>query len=378
MRPASLPHERSATLRARTEAGASRDSLMQASLSFAEADRNVQNSANLTPTEAVEQYLQSRYDATASTVQNHRYRLNYFVQWFDEESGLDELSDLTGMHCEQFKNWRMENFDLNIVTLQYHIQTLRVFIRWCENVGAVDDGVSEKIIVPQVSDSEKARDVHISHERAMQIIDYLCRYEWASTAHIVFHTLYHTGMRRSSLYALDVSDCHANEQYLAVRHRPEQGTALKLKSEGERNITLTDSRLIEALNDWVNCQCPDVTDDNGREPLLASKQGRLHYKTISKICYKVTRTCYFAGSCPHDRDIDECEATTYRGYSTCPDSVSSHPIRRSAITRHLDSEVPKAIVSERMNVSEKVLDQHYDARDKEQKRQNRQKYLESL
>ncbi|KZN23689.1 hypothetical protein A4G99_12500 [Haladaptatus sp. R4] len=332
----------------------------------------------LTPESALEQYLQSRHDATTSTVENHRYRLNYFVQWFDEESDLDKLSSLNGMHCEQFKNWRMENFDLNIVTLQYHIQTLRVFIRWCESVGAVQEGIPERIIVPTVSDSEKARDVHISHERAMQIIDYLCRYEWASTAHIVFHVLYHTGMRRSSLHSLDVEDWHPDEQYLAVRHRPTQGTALKLKGEGERNVSVTDSRLVQALDDWFDTQRPDVKDEHGRDPLLASKHGRLHYKTISKISYKVTRPCYFAGSCPHNRDMDECEGTSYKGYSKCPDSVSSHPLRRSAITHHLDSDVPKAIVSERMNVSEKVLDQHYDARDKEQKRQNRSKYLDGI
>lgn len=333
---------------------------------------------NLTPEDALEQYLQSRHDATVSTVENHRYRLNYFVQWYNEEADLDDLSDLDGMDCERFKNWRMENFDLNIVTLQFHIQTLRVFIRWCESVGAVEEGVAEKIIVPTVSDSEKARDVHISHERAMQIIDYLCRYEWASTAHIIFHTLYHTGIRRSSLYALDVEDWHSDEQYLAVRHRPETGTALKLKDEGERNVSVTDSHLAEALDDWVNTRRPDTTDDEGREPLLASKQGRFHYKSISKVCYKVTRPCFFAEICPHDREIEECKATQYRSYSKCPDSVSSHPIRRSAITHHLDSDVPKAIVSERMNVSEKVLDQHYDARNKEQKRQNREKYLKSL
>lgn len=332
---------------------------------------------SLTPEDALEQYLQSRHDATASTVQNHRYRLNYFIQWFDEESDLDELSELTGWHCEQFKNWRMENFDLNLVTLQYHIQTVRVFIRWCESVGAVE-GVSENIIVPTVSDAEKARDVHITHERAMQIIEYLCRYEWASTTHLVPHILYHTGMRRSSLHSLDVSDWNADEQYLAVRHRPEQGTALKLKSEGERNVSVTDSRLVEALEDWVDQQRPDVTDDHDREPLLASTRGRLHYKTISSICYKVTRPCYFAGSCPHDRDIDDCEAIQYHSYSKCPDSISSHPIRRSSITHHLDSDVPKAIVSERMDVSEKVLDQHYDARNKEQKRQNRQGYLDGI
>lgn len=220
--------------------------------------------------------------------------------------------------------------------------------------------------------------MHISHERASQIIDYLCRYEWATTTQIVFYTLYHTGMRRSSLYSLDVGDWHSDEQYLSVRHRPEKGTALKLKNEGERNISITDSRLIQSLEDWIDTQRPDVTDDEGRHPLIASKQGRLHYKSISKICYKVTRPCFFAGSCPHDRIIEDCEGYTYDGYSKCPDSVSSHPIRRSAITHHLDSDVPKAIVSERMNVSEKVLDQHYDARDKEQKRQNRQQYLDGI
>lgn len=64
---------------------------------------------------------------------------------------------------------------------------------------------------------------------------------------------------------------------------------MNLKSEGNRNVSVTDSRLAQALDDWVNRQRPDVTDDNGINPLLASKQGRLHYKAISKICYKVTR-----------------------------------------------------------------------------------------
>ena len=332
----------------------------------------------LTPDEALEQYLQSRHDATVSTIENHRYRLRYFLQWFDEESDLDDLSDLTGYHCEQFKNWRMDNFDLNIVTLQFHIQTLRIFIRWCESVGVIENDVSENIIVPTVSDSEKARDVHITHDRATQIIEYLCRYEWASRKHLVFHILYHTGMRRSSLHALDVDDWHPHEQYLSVRHRPETGTALKLKKNGERNVSITDNRLVQAINDWLDDQRPDVTDDYGRTPLLATPYGRLHYKTISTICYKTTRPCFFSGTCPHDRVIEECEGAQHKGHTKCPDSISSHPIRRSAITHHLDADVPKAIVSERMNVSETILDKHYDARNKEQKRQNRAKYLESI
>ena len=41
-------------------------------------------------------------------------------------------------------------------------------------------------------------------------------------------------------------------------------------------------------------------------------------------------------------------------------------------------DVPKNIVSERMDVTPEVLEQHYDARDKEEKRSNREKYLEDL
>lgn len=332
---------------------------------------------SITPQEAVDQYLQSRHDVTRSTKENHRYRLNYFIQW-TEEQGIEEMNELTGIDCERFKNWRIENYDLNLVTLQYHIGTLRVFLRWCESVNAVDTGIADNILIPNVSDSEKARDVHLTHERARQIVDYLAKYVWASNAHVIFSLLYHTGMRRSSLNALDVEDWNRKEQFLKVRHRPEKGTSLKLKEEGERNISITNNRLVEALNDYIENQRHDVSDEYGRNPLITSTQGRLHYQTISKICYKVTRPCYFAGECPLDREIDTCEATSYQGYSKCPESVSSHPIRRSAITHHLDSDVPKAIVSERMNVSEKVLDQHYDARDKEQKRQNRQRYLTRL
>lgn len=58
--------------------------------------------------------------------------------------------------------------------------------------------------------------------------------------------------------------------------------------------------------------------------------------------------------------------------------MSSHPIRRSAITHHLSEDVPKEIVSERMSVSTDVLDLHYDAHTKEEKRQNRERYLDDI
>lgn len=329
----------------------------------------------LAPQDAVEEYIQSRVDAAYSTREKHKYRLQKFLD-FTESQNLDDVGKLTPRHIEQFRQERIADGNTNLVTTEQTLHTFRVFLRYCERVEACREGLADTVVIPNVSSQDKARDVHLSHERATQIIDYLCKYEWASLPHLVFHLAYHTGLRRGALYALDVEDWRSDKRVLEVRHRPE--TPLKLDEAGERNLSVTDDRLAQAVDDYLADVRPSVEDDAGRKPLLASTQGRYHYQSLQKVFYRVTRPCYFTDGCPVGREIDECEATEYAGYSKCPESVSSHPIRRSAITHHLDEDVPKAIVSERMNVSQEVLDTHYDARDKEQKRTSRKQYLDSV
>ena len=264
------------------------------------------------------------------------------------------------------------------MTLENHLRTFRVFVWWCESNEAVEPGVAEKIIIPKVSASEKVRDELVTYEEAEAIIDYLNRFEYGSRNHIIFHLLWHTGMRRGTLHALDVDDWHPSEGFLAVRHRPESDTPLKLKEEGERNITVADDRLATALNDYIEHNRYDVTDDHGREPLLTSSGDRLHGSSIQYAIYKVTRPCYYTGKCPHDREIEDCEATTSEGYPKCPSSVSPHPVRRGAITAHLNRNIPKEIASGRMSVSVDTLEEHYDARSMEEKRRNRERHLNNL
>jgi site-specific recombinase XerD len=332
----------------------------------------------LRPQKAVEQYLASRsHDATKSTIQNHRYRLKQFLKWA-EEQGFDNMNDLTGRKAEQFKNWRVAECDVNSVTLEQHLRTFRVFVRWCESVDAVEEGVADKILVPRVSQGEKVREEYIDKETAEEIIDYLCRFEWATVSHLIFHILWHTGMRRGALHSLDLSDWHSSDGYLTLRHRPETDTPLKLKEDGERNITVADDRLAQAIDDYVTQNRHDVIDEHGREPLLTSRQGRFQGSTIQRHVYKTTRPCIYAGECPHNRDQSECEATNTDKYSKCPSNVSPHPVRRGAITAHLNSNVPKEIASERMSVSVDTLEEHYDARSNEEKRQNRRRYLDNI
>jgi site-specific recombinase XerD len=330
------------------------------------------------PEKAVEQYLESRrYESSPSTVQNHRYRLKQFLRWCSE-TDFDDMREMNGRLAEKYKHWRRADADLAPVTIEMQMRTFRVFLKWCESNEYVTPGVADKIIIPSVSDAQKARDDSISVERAEEILTYLRKYEYATLRHVLFHLLWHTGIRTGAAHALDVDDWHSDEGYISVQHRPETDTPLKLQERGERHISITKPSLHEAIDDYLEINRPEVTDEHGRQPLFASEQGRLHKSSIQANVYNLTQPCQYTGDCPHGRDIKECEATSYDMAAKCPSSVSPHPIRRSAITAHLNSDVPKEIASERMAVSVDTLEQHYDARTKEDKRERRKDYLGNL
>jgi hypothetical protein len=83
--------------------------------------------------------------------------------------------------------------------------------------------------------------------------------------------------------------------------------------------------------------------------------------------------------CPHDRDIDGCEAAQKKKKAmSCPSSESLHPIRRGSITYQVERGWPKEKLSERVDVSVEVLNKHYDARTKEKEREGREQYLDLL
>jgi len=58
--------------------------------------------------------------------------------------------------------------------------------------------------------------------------------------------------------------------------------------------------------------------------------------------------------------------------------VSPHAILRGSITHSLNSEMPDQVVSDRANVSQRVIEQHYDRRTEQEKMEQRRKYLDNL
>ena len=257
------------------------------------------------------------------------------------------------------------------------MDTLRVFVEWCETIDAVQHGLFKKIKSPVIPDGGNVRETALTTDRANEILDYLETYEYATVEHVTWLVLVETGMRMGGAHGLDVNDYRREEEHphLELIHRPDTDTPLKNGRKGERPVSIS-SDACAIIDDYLENRRPDVTDDYGREPLLASPQGRITKSTIRKYVYKWSRPCVIGSACPHDRDPDECNAANDLDQaSKCPSSVTPHPIRRGYITRLLKAGVSVEVVSDRCNVSPMVIDEHYDVRSEDEKMQQRQEIL---
>ena len=331
----------------------------------------------ITPERAKKMYLNARKgEVSESTLDGYHYRLKHFIRWCDEK-GIDNMNDLSGRKLQEFRTWRRDDGDLKPVTLEGNLDALRVFIRWCESIDAVAQGLHEKIIMPTLSKEDEQAESILSTEQAEAVLEYLRQYEYATRGHAIIELLWHTGIRLGALHSLDLKDYDSERETLALRHRPETGTALKNGNEGERIVALN-GNVCSVIEGYIEHNRPESRDDSGRKPLFTSRYGRLSRTNVRETVYKVTRPCYYGVECPRGRDPDTCEGTHYDSYSKCPVNVSPHDIRRGSITNHLSEDVPEKVVSDRMNVGPDVLDKHYDKRTEEQKTEARRGYIEGV
>jgi integrase len=326
------------------------------------------------PPTALKLYLADRAnDLADASLQAHEYRLGHFVRWCDEQP-ITNLNELTGRRLHEYRLWRRNEGDLSKVSEKTQMDTLRVFIRWLESTDSVETDLSEKVLSPTITPKENARDVMLDAERAENVLTHLEKYEYASLQHVSTVLMWHTMMRVGAVHALDFGDYNADDQYIEVHHRPETGTAIKNKKDGERLVALS-QQTCELLDDWIVDRRPDSVDDYERSPLLATSQGRASKTTLRDYVYRYTRPCVHDETCPHDRNPGDCVAMDRDHASKCPSSVSPHAIRRGSITHSLNEEMPDKVVSDRANVSQTVIDQHYDRRTEREKMEQRRKFI---
>ena len=331
----------------------------------------------ISPDEAISLYLGDRESELAqNTIKAYSYKLGKFSDWCEQED-IQNLNVLSGRTLLRFKQSRQE--DLNSVSLKSQMDTLRAFIRWCESIDAVKQDLHNQILSPSPSQSERQRDELVEPETASEILAYLSRFEYGSLHHAILSVLWKCGVRTGTLRAFDLSDYDRENQRLRAIHRPPE-TPLKNKDRGERLIAINDD-LSQVLNDYVEHSRPDITDSDGRKPLFATKFGRISRNAIRETCYRWSHPCRInGGECPHGKEMESCQALGGNGHSpsVCPSSRSPHTWRRGAITHHLTQDVPVEVVSDRMNVSPDVLEQHYDRRSEEVKVEQRREYLNDI
>lgn len=323
----------------------------------------------LDPEQAIEMYLtERRAELSSETHDTHRYSLRRFREWCERED-FENMNNISGRDLHGFRQDRAE--DLAQSSLQTQISAVRTFIDFCESIDAVEPSLSEKVLVPPRPGN--SRDEKLDPEQADALLAYLEKYHYASRNHALFLTLWHTGMRMGAFQSLDLKDFDRKQQCLELVHRPDEDTTLKNAEDGERLVALAEE-VTQVISDYIDQKRKDRVDNYGREPLFTTKKGRISKNTIQQIAYKLTRPCFYSNKCPHGYDPDECEWTSYHSASGCPSSLSPHPVRRGSITWQLTSG-PTRAVSDRCDVSSRVLEEHYDRRTKQEKMQQRREVL---
>ncbi|ACV47094.1 MULTISPECIES: tyrosine-type recombinase/integrase [Halomicrobium] len=340
----------------------------------------------ISPVEAVEMYHDAMVDELAeSTRKSNKHRLRAFIQFCDEEE-IENLNDLTGRDLYKYRIWRREgNGDgrepIKKVTLKGQLATLRSFLKFAGEIDSVKPDLYEQLSLPAMKGGEDVSESTLDPERALDILEYLEKSQPGSRDHIIIALLWETGGRTGAIRGLDLQDLdldgdHPRFSGPAVHfvHRPETGTPLKNQKSGTRWNRISE-KTAAFIEDYIEFHRPDVTDDHGRDPLLTSEYGRVAGNTYRRTLYRVTRPCWRGEECPHDRDLDECEATHLDHASKCPSARSPHDVRSGRVTYYRREDVPRKIVQERLNASEDILDRHYDRRSNREQAEQRSDFL---
>jgi site-specific recombinase XerD len=330
----------------------------------------------LTVPDAVKRYLRRmRRDKADSTVQTYRLDLRQFVQWCEAEE-IERVSELSGLDLELFQDDRAA--DLEPASLENQMGLLKRFIKFCEDIGAAPDGLHDTVHVPRASVQEQSSDEKLSTEDATDLLLYF-RDEsnglFGSKWHALLEVVWHTGARVGGIRTLDIDDYDSELCVLEFRHRPAQGTPLKNKLDGERDVAIL-PEVAAALDQYIKEHRHHRHDEAGRAPLFTtrSEQGRLSTTAVRLWMYQATHPCWHTDEpCPHNKHRETCSWTSSAAASKCPSARSPHAVRTGAITFHRDRGFDPKDTSERVNASLRTIEKHYDKAERRAKMENRRR-----
>ncbi|WP_018257664.1 tyrosine-type recombinase/integrase [Halomicrobium katesii] len=349
----------------------------------------VDDEADLEPTpprEAFDLWIQ-QLDRAESTIESYQYRVQPFLEFCDAND-IETLDQLTTRTVKEFEAERRG--DLQKQTLNNQFGTVRQFLKYCRDLEAVTEDVVRAINVPELTKEDRVNTEKLISERAKPTLQNLEKYRYASRDHVLFLLLWRTAARIGTLHSLDLKDVYVDEEdrerlrvelaesghspnaveqildeaelpFIFPRNRSDSGTNLKNRDGGERVINIA-GWVAEVVEDYIDVNRFEVTDDEGRKPLFTTRKGsgRLARSTMRNWIYILTQPCEFGGECPHNRDPETCEAREHGHGSKCPSSRSPHKIRTGSITWHRDNGWPVADLADKADTGEDLIKGVYD------------------
>ena len=284
----------------------------------------------MSPREARADWLNRQEEKSDSTIRSYKDRTIHFIRFCDRV-GMENLNDLTTRHIKEYESERLSK-GITESSQKNEWGTLARMLTHAADLNAVLLEVPEALNVPELSKSARINTETLPAERALNILENLGRYEYASREHVTFMLIWRTTMRLGAIYSLDVQDVYldsdelerlrrqlleegytpsvvekvldrAETPFIYPRHRPDDGTPLKNRFDGERVINISDETG-EVIRAYLKVNRHELTDENGRDPLFTSKKGvgRLSKTAIRNWMYILTQPCEFGGSCPHGKD----------------------------------------------------------------------------
>jgi integrase len=300
--------------------------------------------------------------------------LKLFVEWC-EEIGIETVGDFRPLDIDEYHDIRADG--IAPVTLEGEMATLREFLRYLEGLGAVEDGLSEAVHVPDLDASQRSSNVKLATPEAMEMLGYFRETPAVrgTREHAFLEVLWFSGARQGGIRGLDLRDVYRDESFVWFKHRPSEGTGLKNNLEGERPVGLPPI-VMDVLGEYIENHRVDVQDEYGRAPLFTTRVGRPAGDSVRKWCYLATLPCRHS-PCPHGKERPTCEWPTYAKASKCPSTRSPHQVRTGSITYQLNIGFPPEVVANRVNASIQTIRDHYDKADKQERRRRQRRRMES-
>ena len=306
--------------------------------------------------------IRNRPGWKGETARTYRKSLDTLEEFFSERESVESVADLERWTLGQYQDWLVEN-EYARATVQSKQKQARLWVKWLESQGLVEVGLHLAIQPIKLSDKEQTSSDILEPD---QIKKYLAYYrnspKWRGTRrHALLEVISHTGARRSGIRALDVADWDSKNQKLVFMNRPERGTRLKRGDSHQRKVVLS-GEPAQVVDEFIAQNRLNKHDENGREPLFASRQGRPTKSTITNWVYTATQPCIMQ-ECPHSKERHNCEWTKQTKASQCPSSSSPHPVRRGSITWQLNIGRDPKDVAARAATTPEVIRRYYDRPD---------------